>query len=149
MYEQTVGRPMEILLVEDSYMDARVTIEALKEGQMKHRLTLVVDGQEAIDFLKRLGQFGRAPRPDIVLLDLNLPKRDGLAVLQEIRNDFELQNLPVVVMTASEDESDRQQCEHLQIDSYITKPINMQKFLAVIKQLRRYLLEDVILPAVD
>lgn len=149
MYEQTVGRPMEILLVEDSLMDAQVTIRALRDGMVKHRMTLVVDGQEAIEFLKRQGRFARAPRPDIVLLDLNLPKRDGIEVLSEIRSDFDLRNLPVVVMTAADDHETRSQCEHLQIDSYITKPVNLKKFLEVIKQVKRLLLEDVILPAVD
>jgi two-component system, chemotaxis family, response regulator Rcp1 len=148
-FGQAVGRPMEIMLVEDSLMDAQVTIRALRDGQMKHRLTLVVDGEEAVEFLKKQGRFSRAPRPDIVLLDLNLPKRDGLEVLQEIRNDFELRSLPVVVMTASDDELTKERCEQLQVDSYIVKPVNMQKFIAVIKQVKRYLLEDVILPAID
>ena len=84
-----------------------------------------------------------------MLLDLNLPKRDGLEVLDEIRGDFQLRNLPVVILTASDDEKIKARCEHLQIDSYINKPVNLQKFLEVIKQLKRYLLEDVILPAVE
>jgi CheY-like chemotaxis protein len=149
MANQAVGRPMEVLLIEDSLLDAQVTINALREGEMKHRLTLVVNGEEALDFLRKEGCFCRAPRPDIVLLDLNLPKRDGLQVLQEIRADSELQNLPVVIMTASDDEQDKQRCEHLHVDSYITKPVNMQKFLSVIKALRGSLLRDVILPAID
>jgi len=149
MYEQAVGRPMEILLVEDSLIDAQVTIAALREGEMKHRLTLVVDGVEALEFLRREGRFCRAPRPDIVLLDLNLPKRDGLEVLQEIRTDYELQSLPVVIMTASDDEEVKQRCEHLHVDSYITKPVNMQKFIEVIRSVRGSLLRDVILPAID
>ncbi len=149
MYDKTVGRPMEILLVEDSLMDAQVTMRALRDGQVKHRMTLVVNGEEAVEFLKRVGRFARAPRPDIVLLDLNLPKRDGLEVLSDIRSDFDLKGLPVVILTASDDESVKEQCEHLQIDAFMTKPVNLQKFLAVIKDVKRLLLEDVILPAVE
>jgi two-component system, chemotaxis family, response regulator Rcp1 len=108
-----------------------------------------MDGQEAIEFLRKQGRFSRAPRPDIVLLDLNLPKIDGLEVLQIIRDDPDLKTLPVVIMTASEDESTKERCQHMHVDSYITKPVNMPKFLAVIKQVKRYLLEDVILPSVD
>ena len=86
---QPVGRPMEILLVEDGLMDARMTIEALREGQVQHRLTLIRDGVEAMEFLHQDGRFAKAPRPDLVLLDLMLPKKSGLDVLKEVRHDFE------------------------------------------------------------
>src|SRR5438045_693780 len=92
-----VGRPMEVLLVEDSLMDARLTMAALQKGEIPHRMTLVRDGQEAIDFLFRSGIFARAPRPDLILLDLQLPKRSGLEVLWEIRNSDMLRPIPVVV----------------------------------------------------
>src|SRR5689334_18834149 len=98
------GRPMEILLVEDGLLDARLTIDALKGGNLQHRLTLVRDGAEALEFLKKEGRFARAPTPDLVLLDLMLPKKTGLEVLAELRSAAEFQELPVVVLTASEDE---------------------------------------------
>lgn len=147
MSSPAVGRPMEILLVEDNLMDAQVAIRALRDGLIKHRLTLVIDGEEALDFLKRRGRFARAPRPDIVLLDLFLPKHNGLEVLQEIRADFNLRSLPVVVLTTSDDGSLRAACEEYQIDSFMTKPVNLEKFIAVVRQLKRLMLDDVILPA--
>jgi two-component system, chemotaxis family, response regulator Rcp1 len=144
-----VGRPMEILLVEDGLMDARVTIEALRDGNVQHRLTLVRDGEEAIQFLRQEGRFARAPKPDLVLLDLMLPKRNGLEVLAELRSDLSLKDLPVVVLTASEHEEDRTQCELFQVDCYIQKPVNLEKFLEIVKQLKRCWRDDVILPAVE
>src|SRR5690606_759737 len=120
MYEKTVGRPMEILLIEDSLMDAQVTINARRDGQLNHRLTLVRDGDEALEFLNRQGRFTRAPRPDIILLDLNLPKRGGLEVLDEVRADYQLRNIPVVVLTASDDEDVKSRCEQSEVESYIT-----------------------------
>jgi chemotaxis family two-component system response regulator Rcp1 len=149
MSSQIVGRPMEILLVEDGLMDARVTIEALKEGHVQHRLTLVRDGDEAMEFLRQDGRFARAPRPDLILLDLMLPKRSGLDVLAELRSDYALHEIPVVVLTASEDVDDEARCELLDVNSYIQKPVNLEKFLAVIKELKRCWRADVILPAVD
>jgi CheY-like chemotaxis protein len=149
MNSHTVGRPMEILLVEDSLVDARVTIGALRKGQIQHRLTLIRDGVEAVEFLRREGKFARAPRPDLILLDLLLPKRDGFAVLADLRADDALKNIPVVVLTASQVEEDRLQCELHHVASYITKPVNLDKFLALVKKLKRYWLEDVILPSVE
>jgi len=147
MTNQVVGRPMEILLIEDGLLDARVTIQALRDGEIKHRLTLVRDGQEALEFLHQRGRFSRAPRPDLVLLDLMLPKRTGTEVLAEIRNDNGLREIPVVVLTASDAPEDKNACEVLEVDSYITKPVNLQKFLGVVKQLKRFWLDDVIVPA--
>ena len=149
MSNSLVGRPMEILLVEDGLMDARVTIEALREGHVQHRLTLVRDGEEAIQFLRQEGRFARAPKPDLVLLDLMLPKKTGLEVLAELRADLELQELPVVVLTASEHEEDRTQCELFHVDSYISKPVNLEKFLSIVKELKRCWRADVILPTVE
>ena len=149
MGQSLVGRPMEILLVEDGLMDARVTIEALRGGNVQHRLTLVRDGQEALQFLRREGRFAQAPKPDLVLLDLMLPKKSGLEVLSELRSEPSLRDLPVVVLTASEQEEDREKCEAFQVDSYIPKPVNLEKFLAVVKELKRCWREDVILPSVE
>lgn len=144
---QTIGRPMEILLVEDGLVDASVTIGALKKGHVQHRMTLIRDGAEAMEFLRHEGKFARAPRPDLILLDLGLPKKDGREVLQEIKSDPELSGIPVVIMTGSEDEEDRVQSEILGVDSFITKPVDLEKFLAVVRQLKRFLHADLILPA--
>src|SRR6185437_4800433 len=99
MSSQTIGRPMEILLVEDGLVDARVTIAALRKGMIQHRLTLNRDGLEAMEFLRQEGKFARAPRPDLILLALCLPKKDGREVLAEIKADDSLRSIPVVVMT--------------------------------------------------
>ena len=146
MSDQIVGRAMEILLIEDGLVDARLTIGALRERGLQHRLTLVRDGSEAMDFLHQAGRFARAPRPDLILLDLMLPKTSGLEVLRQIRGDEQLKAIPVVVLTASDDDEDKASCETLKVDSYITKPVNPQKFFAVVRQLKRFWLEDVILP---
>lgn len=147
--DQVVGRPMEILLVEDGLMDARVTINALKEGLTQHRLTLIRDGEEALEFLHQSGRFAKAPRPDLILLDLMLPKKCGTEVLDEVKADFSLKDIPIVVLTASEDEADKVKCQMLHVDAFITKPVNLAKFLNVVKQLRRFWLNDVILPSID
>jgi CheY-like chemotaxis protein len=149
MSEVPIGGPMEILLIEDNLVDARLAIGALQQAGFRHRVTLVRDGQEALDFLHRRGIFGRAPRPDLILLDLVLPKIEGIQVLQEIKEDEKLKRIPVVVMTASSFDEDRSRCEVLHVESYITKPVNMQKFLHVVKQLKNYWRDDLILPALD
>jgi CheY-like chemotaxis protein len=140
---------MEILLVEDSLADARLTMAALKRGRLQHRLTLVRDGQEAVEFLLQEGRFARAPRPDLILLDLLLPKKDGLAVLEEIHGDFELKGIPVVVLTATEDEQIRARCEMYGVEHYLTKPVDLAEFLEVIKSLRFHWHQDLILPSLD
>lgn len=146
MRDETVGRPMEILLVEDSLLDARFTIEALKKGEVKHRLTLTRDGQEAMEFLLRQGRFTRAPRPDLVLLDLELPLKDGRQVLAEVKSHAGLRSIPLVVMTASNDQEDRLASESLGIDAFVAKPLDIDKFLLLVKKLRRFWLDDVVLP---
>ena len=147
--DQIIGRPMEILLVEDGLLDARVAIASLKEGLTQHRLTLIRDGEEALEFLRQEGRFARAPRPDLILLDLMLPKKCGTEVLDELRADYSLKDIPVVVMTASEDESDRVKCQMLHVDAFMSKPVNVAKFLEVVRQLKRFWLNDVILPTVE
>jgi len=147
--DHVVGRAMEILLVEDSLMDARVTIHALRQGLTQHRLTLIRDGAEALEFVQQSGRFAQAPRPDLILLDLMLPKKSGTEVLDELKADFSLKDIPVVVLTASEDEADRVKCQMLHVDAFITKPVNLDKFLEVVKQLKRFWLNDVILPSLD
>ncbi len=120
--QETIGRPMEILLVEDNLADARLAIESLRDGQIKHRLTLICDGEEAYEFLTLEGRFARAPRPDLILLDLELPKKSGRELLEEIKHDEVLRNIPVVVLTASRIHEEILRAEHLQVESYIVKP---------------------------
>jgi CheY-like chemotaxis protein len=133
---ESTGRALEIMLVEDSLLDARLTIEALKRCGIYHRLSLFRDGGEAMGFLNRQGVFARAPRPDVILLDLILPHVDGVALLRELRAERVLKNIPVVVLTSSDDGEDQQQCEALGVSNYIRKPFNEDKFLSVIRHLK-------------
>jgi two-component system, chemotaxis family, response regulator Rcp1 len=146
MMQETIGRPMEILLIEDNLSDARLAIESLRDGQIKHRLTLICDGEEACEFLTRDGRFARAPRPDLILLDLELPKKGGRELLDEIKHDEALRSIPVVVLTASRIHEEILRAEHLQVETYITKPLALDKFLEVVRQLRRFWLTDMIVP---
>ena len=149
MSDSIVGRPMEILLVEDSRSDARLTMEALKDGNLKHRMTLIPDGAEAMSFLRREQWFSRAPRPDLILLDLNLPGKDGREVLKEIKADEQLRDIPVVILTASKEHEDVLSREPFDVAGYMVKPVDMTKFIALVKQLKAYWHADVILPRLD
>ncbi len=140
---------MEILLVEDSLPAARLTIGALKRGNILHRLTWLSDGEEALEFLYRRGKYAVAPHPDLILLDLGLPKKDGREVLKEIKQDEELKSIPVVILTASTDEEDIAATEKLEVESYMTKPVDLPKFLQLVKDLSRFWREDMILPSVN
>jgi CheY-like chemotaxis protein len=141
-----VGRPMEILLVEDDLEDAGMTIEALRQGDVPCRISLVCDGEEAMEFLLRQQKYRRAPRPDLILLDLNLPKKSGREVLAEVRADGQLAGVPVVVLTSSRTHQQVLQAENLHVESYLTKPVDLRQFNGVVKSLRKYMLSDVILP---
>jgi CheY-like chemotaxis protein len=149
MRGETVGRPMEILLVEDNLADAYLTMTALKNGEVQHRLTLIRDGVEAMEFLLQEGKFARAPRPDLILLDLGLPKMDGRQVLAEVKEDYSLKSIPVVILSASKAHEDILRSELLHVDGYITKPVDLEKFIDLVKQLKRFWLADVILPATE
>ena len=146
MTRETVGRPMEILLVEDDLEDAGLTIEALRKGEVPCRVSLVRDGEEASEFLLRDGKYRHAPQPDLILLDLNLPKKSGRQVLEEVRADRRLACVPVVVLTSSRTHQEILQAENLHVESYLTKPVDLQQFDSVVKSLRKYMLSDVILP---
>jgi chemotaxis family two-component system response regulator Rcp1 len=147
--DEWVGRPMEILLIEDNQGDARLTMEALKEGDVKHRLTLALNGEEAMQFLRREKWFARAPHPDLILLDLNLPGKDGREVLREVKEDLDLKNIPVVILTSSRHDEDILRSQGLNVEGYMTKPVNLEKFVGLVKQLQAYWQADVILPTTD
>jgi DNA-binding response OmpR family regulator len=128
-----LGRPIELLLVEDSPSDVAMTIEALRETRVANRLNVVEDGEAAMLYLRRRGQYAAAPRPDLIILDLNLPKKDGLEVLQEVKADEKLKSIPVIVLTTSTAESDILRSYQLLASSYLTKPVGFEPFLAVVR----------------
>jgi two-component system, chemotaxis family, response regulator Rcp1 len=140
------NRPVEILLVEDNPGDERLTREALKEGKVYSNLHWVKDGVEAMEFLRRQGKFKEAPRPDIILLDLNLPRKDGREVLEEIKSDHELKRIPVVVLTTSKAEEDVLRTYDLHANCYVTKPVDLEKFMVVVKSIDVFWLTVVTLP---
>ncbi len=143
------GQPIEILLVEDNPADIRLTQEALREGKVKNRLSVARDGVEALAFLRREGPFSSAPRPDLILLDLNLPRRDGREVLAEIKADDELKRIPVVVLTTSSAELDILKSYSLHANCYITKPVDLEQFVSVVKSIDDFWLTVVRLPPED
>ena len=140
------NRPVEILLVEDNPGDERLTREALKEGKVYSNLHWVKDGVEAMEFLRRSGKYQDVPRPDIILLDLNLPKKDGREVLQDIKNDPELKRIPVVVLTTSKAEEDVLRTYNLHANCYVTKPVDLEKFIVVVRSIDVFWLTIVTLP---
>ena len=143
----TDGRsPIEILLVEDNPGDERLTREALKEGKVYHKLHWAKDGVEAMDFLYRRGKWRDAPRPDIILLDLNMPKKDGREVLQDIKSDETLKRIPVVVLTTSKAEEDVLRTYNLHANCYVTKPVDLEKFIVVVRSIDVFWLTVVTLP---
>ena len=141
--------PVEILLVEDNPGDVRLTQEALKEGKVYNNLHWAKDGVEALEFLRRQGKHAKAPRPDIILLDLNLPKKDGREVLAVIKNDADLKHIPVVVLTTSEAEEDVLKSYSLHANCYVTKPVDLEKFIHVVQSIDRFWLTVVTLPPAD
>lgn len=149
MSGQVIGRPMEILLVEDGLLDAKLAIAALKKSGLHHRLTLIRDGEEALAFLHRAGKFARAPLPDLILLDLLLPKRNGFDLLSDIRNDDALREIPVVILTAADDADFPARAELFEVEHFIRKPVNFGKFLDTVKKLRSYWQQDLSLPSLD
>jgi two-component system, chemotaxis family, response regulator Rcp1 len=139
-------QPVEILLVEDSPSDVCLTQEGLKNARVRNRLSVVSDGEQAISFLERKQPFEQAPRPHLILLDLNLPKLNGREVLARIRKDPSLKHIPVVILTTSEAESDILASYELQANSYVTKPVGFEQFMHTIKTIESYWLELVKLP---
>jgi CheY-like chemotaxis protein len=146
---ERVAPPVEILLVEDNPGDVRLTREALKEGKVYSNLHWAKDGVEALEFLKREGKHAKAPRPDIILLDLNLPKKDGREVLAVIKRDNVLKHIPVVVLTTSEAEEDVLKSYELHANCYVTKPVDLEKFIHVVQSIDRFWLTVVTLPPAE
>ena len=142
----TGGRPIEILLVEDNPGDVRLTIEGLNEGKVRNNLHIARDGVEAMAFLRREGEYRDAVRPDLILLDLNLPRKDGREVLQDLKQDPALRTIPVVVLTTSRSEQDVLRSYELQANCYITKPVDLEQFITVVKSIEDFWLTIVTLP---
>jgi chemotaxis family two-component system response regulator Rcp1 len=140
------AKPMEVLLVEDSAGDVRLTREALKDAKVHVHLQVASDGIEAMAFLKHEGQHVHAPRPDLILLDLNLPKKDGRQVLEEIKQSPSLKSIPVVILTTSASEADILRSYMLHANCYITKPVDLNGFLDVVKSIDNFWLSVVKLP---
>ncbi len=140
-------RPVEILLVEDSPSDADLTEEALSDGKVLNHLHWVEDGVEALAFLRRQGKYADAPRPDLILLDLNLPKKDGRDVLAQIKADPRLKLIPVIVLTTSAAERDILKTYELNANCYVTKPIDLEQFISVVKLIETFWLAVVKLPS--
>jgi chemotaxis family two-component system response regulator Rcp1 len=135
--------PIEVLLVEDNVGDVRLTQEALREAKVRNNLHVVPDGVEAMAFLRREGRYAGVPRPDLVLLDLNLPKKGGLEVLEEIKTDDTLQHIPVVILTTSQAEQDIVQSYRRRANAYVTKPVDLEQFLKVVGAIEQFWLEIV------
>ncbi len=137
---------IDILLVEDNPGDVRLTKEALKENKIGNNLYVVGDGAEAMEFLHNKGIYAQKPRPDLILLDLNLPKKDGREVLAEIKEDKDLKHIPVVILTTSKSEDDIVKTYNLHANCYITKPVDLDQFLTVVKSIEDFWISIVKLP---
>ncbi|MBI4826836.1 MAG: response regulator [Nitrospirae bacterium] len=146
MNNQHDGKPIDILLVEDNPGDVRLTQEVLKEAKVRNDLHVVYDGVEALAFLRREGKYKDMPKPDIILLDLNLPKKTGHEVLAEIKSDDNLKRIPVVVLTVSKDEEDVVKSYNLYANCFINKPVDLNQFLNVVKAIENFWLTIVKLP---
>jgi FOG: CheY-like receiver len=146
MTDSTREYSQHVLLVEDNPGDVRLTKEALKEGKVYSNLHWAKDGVEALEFLRRQGKFADVPRPDIILLDLNLPKKDGREVLSEIKNDDDLKRIPVVILTTSKAEEDVLRSYQLHANCYVTKPVDLEKFIGVVQSIDKFWLTVVTLP---
>jgi chemotaxis family two-component system response regulator Rcp1 len=141
------GRPIEILLVEDNPGDARLAWEAIREAKVANNLRWVADGVEALAYLRREGKYAETQRPDLILLDLNLPRKDGREVLAEIKNDVALKCIPVVVLTTSQAEEDILKAYHLNCNCYISKPVDLEQFIRVVNAIENFWLTIVKLPS--
>jgi len=143
---QLPSRPAEILLVEDNSADVRLTREALREGKLHNKLHVATDGVDAMAFLRREGPYADAVRPDLILLDLNLPKKDGREVLEDIKADASLRSIPVVILTSSKAEQDILRAYDLHANCYVTKPVDLDQFIHVVKSIEQFWFAIVKLP---
>ncbi len=148
MKKRMIGRPIEILLVDDNPGDVRLTIEAMNEGKVANRISVATDGIEALQFLRREASFANAPLPDLILLDLNMPRKDGREVLREIKEDNDLKRIPVVILTTSEAEQDILESYNLHANCYVTKPVDMGQFLKVVRSIEDFWFTVVRLPPI-
>jgi two-component system, chemotaxis family, response regulator Rcp1 len=149
MNEQKPYRQIEVLLVEDNPGDVRLTIEAMKEGKLTNHISVACDGIEAMEFLRREGQFAASPRPDLILLDLNMPRKDGRQVLAEIKEDPDLKSIPVVILTTSEAEQDIVKTYELHANCYVTKPVDLEQFVKIARLIEDFWFSVVKLPPND
>jgi CheY-like chemotaxis protein len=139
----TPAVPIEILLVEDNPGDVRLTKEALKDAKVRNNLHVAMDGVEALAFLRKQGKYAAAVRPDLILLDLNLPKKNGREVLEEIKRDDALQHIPIVILTTSQAEQDVVESYRLRANAFVTKPVDLEQFLKVVGSIEEFWLEIV------
>jgi len=142
----TTGEPVEILLAEDNPGDARLTEKAFEQGHILNNLHVVEDGEEALQFLRQEGEYGEKPRPDLVLLDLNMPRKDGWEVLEEVKEDPDLRRVPVIVLTSSEAEEDIVKSYDLQANAYLTKPVDFGGFMDIVRSFEEFWLSVVKMP---
>ncbi len=140
------GQDIDILLVEDNLADARLTMEAMKEAKVRNKIWHVHDGEEALAFLRRETPYAEMPRPDLILLDLNMPRKDGREVLATIKVDARLKCIPVVVLTTSQAEEDILRAYNLNANCYVTKPVDLEQFLHVLRAIEEFWLTIVKLP---
>ncbi len=140
------NRPFEILLVEDNGADVRLTMEVFKESRISNRIRVAADGEEAMAFLHKQGRYADEPRPDLILLDLNLPRKDGREVLNELKADRDLKSIPVIVLTTSDADQDVWKAYDSGVNSYITKPVDLDQFMKIYRSIEDYWLTVVKLP---
>ena len=138
MSTQTARWSADILVVDDNPGDVRLTVEALRDGEMQNSLHTATDGAEAIAFLRRRGKYGDAPRPDLILLDLDMPRMGGLQVLAEIKKDAALKDIPVVILTGSQEIEDIVKTYNLHANCYVTKPIDLEQFIRMVKSITNF-----------
>jgi CheY-like chemotaxis protein len=147
MTPKSPGEPIEVLLVEDDPGDVLLIREAFEYNKVHNTLNVVADGEQALAYLRREGDFAGAARPDLVLLDLNLPRKDGREVLAEVKADEELRTIPVVVLTTSEAEEDVLRSYQLHANAYVTKPVDFERFVAIVRQIDDFFVSVVRLPS--
>ena len=140
------SQPIEILMVEDNPSDVRLTIEAFKDAKVLNNMSVATDGEDALKFLKREGPYKDAPRPDLILLDLNLPKMNGKEVLGEIKRDPDLKRIPVVVLTTSDNEQDVRGAYDLHVNAYVRKPVDLDQFIKIVEAVEGFWLSVVKFP---